>query len=72
MKIILKNGSLFALQGFMTEQEFANKLGVSREQLWRIKKRKSFVGKNFVSKFKNAFPNENLDNYFSFVDVEDG
>lgn len=66
MKIKLVYEKFFELQGFMTEQEMAEKIGVSREQLWRIKRRKSNVGKNFISKFRKAFPNEQPEQYFEY------
>lgn len=71
MKIKLKQANFFKLQGFYSETEMAEKIGVSREQLWRIKKGRSPVGKNFISKFRKAFPNESVDDYFEFVGAQE-
>jgi hypothetical protein len=48
----------------MTEIEMAEKINISRSQLWRIKKKNSSVGEVFISKFKKAYPNEPFENYF--------
>lgn len=55
---------LYKLQGEMTDTEFAKKLGVSRSQLWRVRNKRSAVGAVFVAKFKAAFPEESIDDYF--------
>ena len=54
----------YQLQGDMPDVEFARKLHVSRQQLWRIRSRRSSVGAEFVAKFKAAFPNESIDDFF--------
>lgn len=56
-----------ALQGEMTEAQMADKLQISRMHLWRIKKKNSAVGEEFIAKFMNAYPNEPFEDYF-FVD----
>lgn len=68
--IRLNLSSFINLQSEMTESEMAEKIGVSRTQLWRIKRRNSAVGEIFISKFKKAFPNESLDHYFFIENVE--
>jgi transcriptional regulator with XRE-family HTH domain len=54
----------------MTEIEMAEKINISRSQLWRIKKKNSSVGEAFISKFKKAYPNEPFENYFFVESVE--
>ena len=58
------------LQGEMTEVEMAKKLNVSRSHLWRIKKKNSAVGQEFIVKFMNLYPNEPFDDYFFVESVE--
>lgn len=55
---------LYALQGNMTDTAFAKKLGISRSQLWRVRNKKSNVGVEFLVKFKECYPEENVDDYF--------
>ena len=52
------------LQGEMTDVDMANRLGVSRTQLWRIKNKKSNVGEKFISSFMKAYPNKKVEDYF--------
>ena len=54
----------------MTEVDMARKLKVSRSQLWRIKKKNSAVGQEFIMKFKKAYPNEHFEDYFFVETVE--
>lgn len=51
------------LQGEISNRNMANKLGISRTQLWRIKNGSS-VGEKFISKFMIAYPQENIGDYF--------
>ncbi len=62
--IRLNLSNFLRLQGDMTEVEMARTLNVSRTQLWRIKKKNSAVGQEFIMKFKNAFPDEPFEDYF--------
>ena len=59
---------LFALQGEMTDTDFSQKLGVSRTQLWRIRRNPSSVGIEFIEKIKICFPEVNLNELFVFSD----
>lgn len=64
------NASKFLeLQGDRSESNMAKFIGISRSQLWRIKKGRSAVGGEFLSKFKRRYPNESLDDYFFESDV---
>ena len=54
---LIKNDSL-------TLSGFAKKLGVSRTQVWRVFNFKSQPGAEFIAKFKKAYPNKDLDEYF--------
>jgi hypothetical protein len=68
--IRLNLSNFYRLQGEMTEIEMARKLNVSRSQLWRIKKKSSAVGQEFIMKFKKAYPNEPFEDYFFVETVE--
>jgi len=68
--IRLKLSNFSKLQGAKTETEISKIIGISRSQLWRIKKKKSQVGQEFITKFFKAFPNQCFDTYF-FVDGVD-
>jgi transcriptional regulator with XRE-family HTH domain len=68
--IRLNLSNFLKLQGDMTEVEMAKKLNVSRSQLWRIKKKSSAVGQEFIIKFKKAYPNEKFEDYFFIENVE--
>ncbi len=59
-----------ALQGDLTEGDMAEKLKISRSHLWRIKKRNSSVGEEFIAKFIDAYPCEQFDHYFFVEGVE--
>jgi transcriptional regulator with XRE-family HTH domain len=67
--IRLNLANFLKLQKDMTEQEMSKKLGVSRSQLWRIKKKSSSVGQKFISNFKMVYPQESLDEYFFTEEV---
>lgn len=47
--------------------KFANNLGVSRSQVWRILNNKSNPGEEFIAKFKAAYPTKLFEEYF-FID----
>ncbi len=55
---------LYQLQGDLTDEEFAKKLGVSRSQLWRIRNGHSKAGAEFLEKFKRCFPEESIEDIF--------
>lgn len=40
-----------------------NKMQISRTQFWRAKKGDK-IGEKFISRFKKAFPEFNIDDYF--------
>lgn len=44
----------------LNEQELAQKIGISRSQLYRIKK-KGKISKKFIIGIKNAFPEVSID-----------
>ena len=48
----------------LSDSEFAEKIGISRMQMWRILNNRSNVGMSVVTGFKKAFPNESFENYF--------
>ncbi len=60
---------LYQLQGDLTDEEFAKKLGVSRSQLWRIRNGHSKAGAEFLEKFKRCFPEESIEDIFFASDV---
>ncbi len=66
----LNLSNFIKLQGEMTEVEMAGKLNISRSQLWRIKKKNSAVGQEFIMKFKKAYPKERFEDYFFVETVE--
>ncbi|QGG47322.1 hypothetical protein [Heliorestis convoluta] len=68
--IRLNLSNFLQLQGELTEVEMAKKLKVSRSQLWRIKKKNSAVGQEFIVKFKKAYPKEPFEAYFFVESVE--
>jgi transcriptional regulator with XRE-family HTH domain len=47
----------------LTEKELAEKIGISRSQLYRIKTGKSSPTMEFFIKIKNAFPGVNIDEF---------
>lgn len=67
--MIRMNVSAFLeLQGDISDAEFARRLGISRTQLWRIRREKSAVGGDFIEKFMIAYPEMSLNKYF-FTDA---
>ena len=60
---------LYQLQGDLTDEEFAKKLGVSRSQLWRIRNGHSKAGAEFLEKFKRCFHEESIEDIFFASDV---
>lgn len=44
--------------------QLAEALSVSRSQLWRIMNKQCNPGEQFIAGFKQAFPNEEFDNFF--------
>ena len=52
------------LQGDISDAAFARKLGVSRSQLWRIRKEKCAVGGDFIEKFMLCYPDKPVNEYF--------
>lgn len=60
---------LYELQGELNETQMARKLEISRSQLWRIKTNHSAVGPEFITKFKKAYPEENIGDIFFISDV---
>ena len=47
--------------------KFANNLGVSRSQVWRVLNGKCNPGEEFIAKFKAAYPTKLFEEYF-FID----
>jgi len=45
----------------LTDEKLAQKIGISRSQLYRIKTGKSFPSAKFLVKLKQTFPNIDLD-----------
>ena len=62
--IRLNLSNFIKLQKDMTEVDMAEKLKISRSQLWRIKKKSCSVGEKFISRFRETFPDESFDDYF--------
>ncbi|HHY80519.1 MAG TPA: helix-turn-helix transcriptional regulator [Thermoanaerobacter sp.] len=56
----------------LTEQELAKRIGISRSQLYRIKKGKSQPGSKFITSLKNAFPDIDLNELVNFKQTEEG
>lgn len=48
----------------LSATKFAEKVGISRSQFWRILNERSSVGEGFISKFKRQYPNEPFEKYF--------
>lgn len=61
----LNIGNFLRLQGKRSETDMAKQLGISRSQLWRLKCG-SHVGGNTLSRFKERFPDEKIDDFFFF------
>ncbi|NQX67948.1 hypothetical protein HQN90_17645 [Paenibacillus alba] len=70
MKVILIPGVLKQIQNElkMTDQEFAEYLGVSRSQLWRVQlpaNHKNFsLGEEFIAKILNRFSQKMFEDFF--------
>ena len=69
--LILRVEKLVALQQELgiNDTTMAKRIGISRPQLWRIKKYHR-VGEKFVACFKNTFPQLNMDDFF--IPAEEG
>lgn len=55
----------------LTEQELAKRIGISRSQLYRIKKGKSQPGSKFITNFKSTFPDIDLNKLISKLTEEE-
>ena len=44
--------------------KFANYLGISRTQAWRVLNQKCSPGEEFIAKFKRAYPKKMFEDYF--------
>lgn len=62
--ILLKREKLQELQGDMPATAFADSLGISRSQLWRILSGKTSAGESFIEKFMRRFPDKSVNDYF--------
>lgn len=60
----IKIDKLIELQENMNDTDFAKLLNISRSQLWRYKTGKSKVGEVFICKFKQAFPDKQIEIFF--------
>jgi hypothetical protein len=73
VRVLLKPGVLDELQHEMkmTDQEFAEYVGVSRSQLWRAKlpptDKRFSLGQDFIAKVLAAFPSHVFEDIF-FLD----
>jgi len=47
-----------------SQEKMASKIGVSYSYYVKVENNKADASKNFMIKFKTAFPNENIDNIF--------
>lgn len=56
--------AFYKLQGDMSDSAFARKLGISRSQLFRVRKGESSVGESFIEKFMICYPDKLLNDYF--------
>ncbi|QAT40873.1 XRE family transcriptional regulator [Clostridium sp. JN-9] len=48
----------------LNKSDLAQKLNISRAQLWRVLNNKSNPGEQFIAGFKASFPNEEFDKFF--------
>ena len=62
--ILMKREKLRELQGEMPATAFADSLGISRSQLWRILSGKTSAGENFIEKFMLRYPDKSVNDYF--------
>lgn len=62
----VKNTKLAKLRNSMnySQEKMASKIGVSYSYYIKVENNKADASKNFMRKFKVAFPNENIDNIF--------
>ena len=52
----------------LTEKELAERIGISRSQLYRIRTGKSFPSSKFFTKLKQAFPDIDLNEIIEELD----
>jgi len=52
----------------LTDKELAERIGISRSQLYRIKTGKSFPSSRFLTKLKDAFPELDLNQIIKEVE----
>lgn len=70
MKVLLKTDVLDTLQKEleMTDQEFADYIGISRSQLWRAKRsprdKRFSLGQDFIAKTLGRFPEHAFEDIF--------
>lgn len=73
VKLLLKSGVLNDVQKGLnlTDQQFAEYIGVSRSQLWRAKMppndKRFSLGQDFIAKLLSHFPEKCFDDFF-FLD----
>lgn len=65
--INVKPGALELLQGCFTDSEFADKIGIDRTMLWRIKTGRNKPGQEFIARILTAYPNKRFEDIF-FLD----
>lgn len=61
--IRINTSAFMKLQGGLNETEYSKKLKISRPHWWRLKQGSS-VGEDFISKFKEEYPNLKIEDYF--------
>jgi hypothetical protein len=75
MRVLLKQGVLDVMQKEreMTDQQFAEFVGVSRSQLWRAKltptDKRFSLGQDFIAKILKSFPKYSFEDIFFLDDV---
>ena len=62
--ISLNNSAFIEMQEDRTEQEMADYLGISRTQLWRIKRGDCSAGNDFIAKVLEKFPKSKFQDIF--------
>lgn len=62
--ILLKREKFHELRGDMPATAFADSLGISRSQLWRILSGKTSAGERFIEKFMRRFPDKSVNDFF--------
>ena len=55
---------LRSLQGDMTDTAFSEKIGISRTQLWRIRKKPFSFGPDFLERIMITYPGIDLNELF--------